>query len=180
RFADLIDALALAAERLPESLVVLMAGEDGGIGAALAARAAQAGVDDRIRWLGAVADIGGCLAAADIAVSASHEEGFSNAVLEYLAAGLAIVATRAGGTAEAVVDGESGLLVTPGNAAELADALVRLAGDAGLRARLGSAARERAQTRFTEERCVARYRALYAGLLRSPGASLPDLLDEPA
>jgi glycosyltransferase involved in cell wall biosynthesis len=163
--ADLLAALAAARARLPGSWVLLCVGRDDGIGADLAARAEAAGLAAQVRFLGQRDDVPDLLAASDIAVSASHEEGSSNAVLEAMAAGLGVVATDAGGNAEAIRPGIDGLLVPPRDPAALGAALVALAGDAGLRARLGDAARARATRDFSLTACVDRYAALYRGLL---------------
>jgi glycosyltransferase involved in cell wall biosynthesis len=72
-------------------------------------------------------------------------------VLEAMAAGLPIVASRVGGVPEQIADGETGLLVEPGDADELAAALTRLTQDADLRARIGAAARTRAEQAFDLE-----------------------------
>ena len=85
-------------------------------------------------------------------------------------AGLAIVATDVGGVAEAVEHERNGLMVPPGDADALASALERLLGDAGLRSRLGAAARETYETRFRIETMVERTLAVYAETLGGPGA----------
>ncbi len=163
--ADLLDALAAVRARLPRSWTLLCAGRDDGIGGDLAARAAAAGLGDHVRFLGQRDDVPALLAASDIAVSASHEEGSSNAVLEAMAAGLAVIATYVGGSAEAIQPGTGGLLVPPRDPAALGAALLSLAGDPDLRARLGNAARMRATRDFSLDACVERYAALYRGLL---------------
>jgi glycosyltransferase involved in cell wall biosynthesis len=71
--------------------------------------------------------------------------------MEAMSAGRPVVASRIGGVAEMVVDGETGLLVPPDDTDRLADCLIRLAGDAVLRQRLGAAATERARTAFSQE-----------------------------
>lgn len=100
------------------------------------------------RWCGWLegADRDQELAKADILVLPSLSEGLPVALLEGLANGLAIVATRTGGIPEAVEDGREALLVDPGDPRALADALTRLAGDGDLRQRLGDAARVKAGT----------------------------------
>jgi glycosyltransferase involved in cell wall biosynthesis len=82
------------------------------------------------------------LAEADILVRPSLLEGMPLAVLEGMAAGLPVVASRVGGTPELVRDGETGFLVEPGDPEQLADRICRLIGDAGLRAAMGRRARE--------------------------------------
>jgi len=176
--ADFLDALALVSARLPPDWTVLFAGRDDGIGEALRARAQRLGIDAHLRWLGAVDDVGPLLAAADIGVLASHEEGFSNAILEGMAAGLPMVVTDVGGNAEAIVDGVCGRVVPARDPAALAAALLELAGDPAARARMGQAARARAATHFTLEACVARYATFYRNLVAGVSPPLPPALDE--
>jgi glycosyltransferase involved in cell wall biosynthesis len=87
-------------------------------------------------------------ARAAVVACPSHREGFGVACLEAMAHGRPVVASSVGGLLDLVVDGETGLLVPPRDPAALRAALERLLGDAGLRARLGAAARERARQRF--------------------------------
>ncbi len=102
-------------------------------------------------------------------------EGFSNAILELMRAGLPMIVTDVGGNAEAVVDGQTGFVVPPADPAALAAALLRVAQDPTLRRKLGKAGRERMATNFTLDACVAKYRALYDELFAAsskPTASL--------
>jgi len=170
--ADLIEAFARARAALPNA-VLLLAGRDDGFGVALTAQAEARAVIDHVRFLGAREDVPDLLAAADLCVLASHEEGSPNAVIEAMAAGLPAVVTDVGGSPEAV--GGAGLVVPPQDPAALAEALVRLGTDAALRASLGAEARARAEAEFSLEACVGRYVALYAGLAagRLPAELLP-------
>jgi glycosyltransferase involved in cell wall biosynthesis len=161
---DLIDALGLAKDRMPEPWRVLAIGRDKGIGDALKRQAEVLGIAANVIWLGEQAAPERLLAAGDIFVLPSHEEGFSNALLEAMAVKLAVIATAVGGNLDAIVDGESGLLVRPRDPLVLAAALKRLAGDPALRRRLGEAARTRVEERFSLERCVARYDRLYRAM----------------
>ncbi len=112
--------------------------------------------------LGSRVDVPELLAASDIVVLASRfGEGCPNAVLEAMAAGKAVVATRAGGTPEVVVDGETGLLVPPGDVAGLRAALLRLAADPEWRRRLGEAGREKVRRDHSVVGMVKRYGDLY-------------------
>lgn len=170
--ADLLEALALSRSRFPHEWIALLAGRDDGIGSDLRALAVRLGIDSHLRWLGAVDDVGPCLAASDIGVLASHEEGFSNAILEGMAAGLPMVVTDVGGNAEAVINGVCGLVVPPRDPVALAAALYALAGSHSMRARLGQAARERAAACFTVDACVAKYEQLYRDVAAgAPSAS---------
>ena len=105
----------------------------------------------------------------DIFAHASETEGGPSVVLEAGAAGRAIVATSAGGTVEAIVDGENGLLVPVGDQEALGAALARLAGDPGLRSRLGAAALERVAAEYSMERMVASFAGLYEELAERKG-----------
>jgi glycosyltransferase involved in cell wall biosynthesis len=161
---DLIDALARVKDRLPSSWRLLVIGRDDGIGTELKARASAAKIADNIMWLGERADVDELLAASDIFVLPSHQEGFSNALLEAMAARLPAVATAVGGNRDAVVEDETGFLVPPRDAPALAAAILRLAQDRDLRTRFGDAGRRRVEELFSLEACVDRYEALYRAL----------------
>lgn len=135
---ELIDALAA----LPPELAwtALVAG-DGEIDETRE-RVAALGLADKVSlpgWVGP-ADVEKLLAGADILVLPSHDENLPMSVIEAMANGLAVIATPVGATEEIVIDGETGLLVPPGDAPALAVALERLIGDAALREKLGAAA----------------------------------------
>ena len=98
--------------------------------------------------MGNVANVADFLAAADIGLSCSHQEGFSNTVLEGMAVGLAMVVTDVGGNREAIVDEESGLLVPALAPERLARAMLRMATDTVQRKRFGAAARRRLAASF--------------------------------
>ena len=161
--ADLIAALARVAPELPPSWRLLAVGRDEGIGAALKAQAVDNGIAERISWLGARDDVEAILPAADLALLVSHQEGFSNALLEEMAQGLAVIATEVGGNRDAIIDGQSGRLVPVGDPARLGDAILELVGDATSRRRLGLAARQRVIARFSTDACIERYLRLYKG-----------------
>jgi len=161
---DLIEALGRAAAQLPSPWRLLVVGHDTGIGPALQKRASELGLRENISFLGARDDIPALLGASDIGVLCSHQEGFANAVLEGMAAGLPMVVTRVGGNAEAVVDGETGFVVAPQDSEGLAAAILQLADDDTLRMRFGDAGRQRAVTQFGVQRFVESHRVLYQGL----------------
>jgi glycosyltransferase involved in cell wall biosynthesis len=131
----------------------------GGEEAAL--RRAAAALDAAVTFAGFRDDIGACLAAADVVALPSLREGLGVAALEAMAAGLPVVASRVGGLAEAVVHGETGLLVPPADPGALAAALRRLLGDPALRTRLGEAGRARVEARFTSARMAEGTLACY-------------------
>ena len=101
------------------------------------------------------------LAAADVFVLPSSSEGLSNSLLEAMAAGLCVVASAVGGTPQAVSDGKTGLLFARDDERAAAEAVRRAGADAGLRARLGAAAREDARARFSLSAVAARCLELY-------------------
>ncbi|MER9457484.1 MULTISPECIES: glycosyltransferase [unclassified Mesorhizobium] len=120
---DLIDAFASASQSRPE-LRLFIAGQDRGIGQALMEQAQRLGVGSTVRLLGAQDDVPGLLAGMDIGVIASHEEGFCNALMEKLTAGLPVVATNVGGNPEAVSGMPGCVLVKPRDPADLARGLL--------------------------------------------------------
>lgn len=168
---DLLHALAAVAGKLPVSWELLCVGRDDGLGPTLRKLARELQIDTHITLLGSRTDIPELLASADIGILCSHEEGFSNAILEGMAAGLPMVVTDVGGNAEAVVDQETGLVVPAHDPATLGAAIARLASDRKLRKQLGAAARRRVEERFSMEQCVQRYDEIYRTLIRNLAAS---------
>jgi glycosyltransferase involved in cell wall biosynthesis len=151
--------LLAAAARVPQAVFVL-AGE-GPDRRALEALTDRLGIADRVRFLGERADVADLLAVCDVFVLPSLYEGLPISVLEAMAAERAVVATAVGGTAEAVVDGVSGLLVPPAHPQTLSAALLRLLRDDGLRNALAAAGRARVLSHFSAHDMVARVTDLY-------------------
>jgi glycosyltransferase involved in cell wall biosynthesis len=120
------------------------------------------GLAGRIRLAGERRDVPDLLADADVFVLPSRSEGHPVAVLEAMAAGLPVVASRVGGIPEQVSHGETGLLVEPGDPRGLAAALRRLVAEPSLRLRLGAAGRERAERVFDLDACRRAHVALYS------------------
>jgi glycosyltransferase involved in cell wall biosynthesis len=133
------------------------------------------GLSDRVRLAGERHDIPELLATADVFVLPSRSEGLPVSVLEAMAAGLPVVASRVGGVPELVQDGKTGLLVEPGDPEQLAGALGRLAADRRLRHRLGARGRARAQQAFDLEPFRRAHVELYSRELaiRRLPASMP-------
>jgi glycosyltransferase involved in cell wall biosynthesis len=129
------------------------------------------GLVGRVVLEGPVADVPGFLAGLEVAVLCSRSEGLSNAVLEYMAAGRAIVATAVGGTGGLIDDGVHGLLVPPNHPSALAEAVRRLLADPVLAARLGAAARQRARERYDATVRARRFEDLFIRLVRPPRAA---------
>lgn len=162
---DLLAALKIAASDLPAGWTLLVVGRDEGDGEALRRHARDFGLDRNIRWMGERTDVATILRASDIAVLASHEEGMPKSILEAMAAGLPTIATNVGGTPEAVVDNETGLIVSAQDRCALANALIELATDEPRRRRFGLAARRRVDQLFRMETCVSQYEQIYETLL---------------
>jgi glycosyltransferase involved in cell wall biosynthesis len=138
---------------------------EGEMRAELERQVAAEGLAGRFKLPGCVSDVPGFLADLDVAVLSSHAEGMSNSVLEYMAAGRPIVATAVGATPDLIADGVHGLLVSPRDAARLADAIELLLDDRELAQRLGAAARRRALERYSREAMVRRFEAFYLSLV---------------
>jgi glycosyltransferase involved in cell wall biosynthesis len=133
----------------------------------LTALIAELALGQDVELLGLRDDVPSLLEAFDVAVMSSHSEGAPLAIIEYMAAGLPILATRVGGIPELIQDGEHGLLVAPRNPAALAAGLARLLAEPALARRLGQAARARQRAEYDLERTVRRLEALYLALYDS-------------
>ena len=125
------------------------------------------GIAERVTFLGDVADVPALMATAHIAAHPSMSEGLSNTVLEAMAEGVPVVASSVGAIPEIIQDGQTGLLVPPGSAAPLADAIRHLLEQPSLRARLGQAGFEHVARRLNEETITAEYESLFSQLLRN-------------
>ncbi len=166
--ATALRALArVAAVRDDAKMVV--AGE-GPASDAVAAEVARLGLGGRVVVAGVRADVARLLGGADVSVLTSLSEGIPLSLIEAMAAGLPVVATRVGGVPEVVEDGVTGLLAPSGDDAGVAEALLRLAADPGLRAGLGRRGRARAEAVFSEAQMHASYCEAYDAMApRPPG-----------
>jgi glycosyltransferase involved in cell wall biosynthesis len=145
--------------------VLLLVGRDDGIESSLKKKTRDLGIAEHVRFLGQRYDVADLLRIADIALLCSHEEGFSNALLEMMAAGLPCIVTDVGGNPEAVIDEVTGLLVPAKDPGAIARAILRLAHDPDLRRRMGLAGRTRVQQNFSLEACLDSYEALYSSIM---------------
>ena len=129
---------------------------------------ADLGLQDRVRWLGKLGpeEVLKRVQQADVFLLSSHSEGISNAALEAMACGLPVVTTDCGGMREAVADDVEGFLVPVRDAEALAAGLLRLAGNAGLRRRMGQAARARIEREFSLKRQIEQWLELCQFALR--------------
>jgi glycosyltransferase involved in cell wall biosynthesis len=161
--ATLLRAVHALRARCPSLHLVLIG--DGPVRAALEALAHSLELQDAVTFVGEVQDGRNHHHGFDISVLCSVSEGFPNTLVEAMAAGRPVVATAVGGSIDAVVDGETGLLVPPGSPEQLAESLARLVEAPALRQRLGDAGRTRAATHFGATETIARLERMYESLL---------------
>jgi glycosyltransferase involved in cell wall biosynthesis len=172
---DFLEAAALIARRVPNTRYLLV-GEghvvrDSGIvpdleyQRALEARVRRLGLGERVVFAGFRPDVPEVLAEVTVSVLPSLSEGLPNVLLESMAAGVPVVATRVGGNAEIVDDGRTGLLVPARDPAALADAICKILERPGMAANFGQAGQRRVTEHFSLERMVGETERLYLSLL---------------
>jgi L-malate glycosyltransferase len=127
--------------------------------------AREIGLAKSLNLHGSISDVPGFLAGLDVAVLPSLSEGMSNALLEYMAAGRAIVATTVGNNVNMIEDGVTGLLVPPNEPIALAGAIDRLLNDPRMARRLGATARGRVEDEYSRKVMVRRFESFYRGLV---------------
>jgi glycosyltransferase involved in cell wall biosynthesis len=151
-------------EQVPEAAFVL-AGE-GELEAPLRELASELRIADAVFFTGRCTRVGALLAASDVCVLSSTAEGFSNSILEYMAAGRPVVATDVGGAREAVVEGETGHLVPAGDDERMAARISDLLRDPARARAMGARGRQRVEQQFSCAAQLARTEELYEKLLR--------------
>lgn len=159
----LLDAMAGIRQKLPQARLIVFG--RGTLEAELAAQAAALGLGDSVQFAGFRDDLDGYIGAFDLVVHPALREGLGVALLKAASAGVPVVAFDVAGSREAVVDGETGLLVTPKDTAALESAILQLAGDAALHKRLSEAARARMREEFSIEAMVDQHIQLYESVL---------------
>jgi sugar transferase (PEP-CTERM/EpsH1 system associated) len=162
----LIRAFAAVARSRPDAHLVVVGG--GPLMAELRGLADLLGVGPRVHLVGFQAATERYLGAFDVFALTSRSEGMPQSVLEASVAGLPVVASRVGGLPEVIEEGRTGLLVAPGDVAELTAALLRVAGDPDFAAGLGRAGRRRVEALFDVGRMAGEYHAQFLELL-GPG-----------
>lgn len=155
----LIDATPSVLERHPDLQVVVWG--DGPELGSLRSRASAAGVGGMVHFPGASSDPLAVLRGARVFAHPSLAESFPYVILEAMSVGVPIVASDVGGIGEAVVNGESGLLVAPGDTQTLSRALVDTLSDVDRASRIGDAARTRFEAHFTTELMLDRLTSVY-------------------
>lgn len=159
----LLDAVPRLLESVPDVTVLIVG--DGPLRIELEAQASALGIGERVRFLGSRQDALELLSAFDVFVLPSVIEGMSNALLEAMAARLPVVATEVGGNSEVVVDGETGFLVPPGDAGQLAAAIVKLLQAPEMAREMGAAGRGRVEEQYRVDVMVRRIEELYDSLV---------------
>jgi len=164
-----LQAAAMVLQRFPAVRFLIIGGgsyrADGSYIAEIEKCAADLGLFGRVIFTGFRTDVPEILAQINISVLPSLSEGLSNSLLESMAAGVPVIATRVGGTPEAMEDGTTGLLVPPRDSAALAEAMTLLLENPELARRFGEAGRHRVIRLFSIEKMVGKTESLYRKLL---------------
>ncbi|WP_405420043.1 glycosyltransferase [Marinobacter flavimaris] len=159
RIEDAIEGLAMLSTSHPAlNLVVIGSGDP----ASLTALASQKGVASKVHFPGARNDVNQCLASADVGILCSESEGFSNALVEYMKAGLAVVCSAVGGNPEAVSHGVNGLLYHVGDVNAFATCVQSLLDDPGYARAMAEQAQQDARERFSLQAMVQSHQSLYS------------------
>jgi glycosyltransferase involved in cell wall biosynthesis len=164
RIEDAIHAHARLCRDFPDSVLCIIGDGDN---TELRELSAQLGIAGKVRFTGPLHDVPALLPNFDIGLLCSESEGFSNTLIEYLQAGLAVVCSDVGGNPEIIEQGVTGLRYPAGDVGTLAACLLHLAHDADARIALGQAGADKVRTRYGMERLVERHRALYQELAGS-------------
>jgi glycosyltransferase involved in cell wall biosynthesis len=159
----LVAAMPFLLERVPRAHAVIAGGGD--LEAYLRDLALEVGVAERVHVLGPRKDVPALMHAMDVFAMPSIWEGFGLVLLEAMAAGRPVVASRVATIPEVVVDGQTGLLVPAGDPLALAEAIARLAADPALARQLGEAGRDRLRRHFSIDKMVGDTELLYREVL---------------
>jgi len=156
-----------AARRVRDSIpqVAFVIAGEGGLVASLQALAEELGIGRDVFFIGRCEQVAELLAVSEVCVLSSRAEGFSNAILEYMAAGRAVVATDVGGAREAIVEGETGLLVPAGDDAAMAERIISLLGEPERAREMGERGRRIVKEKFSCEAQLAQTLNLYDELM---------------
>lgn len=159
-----LGAAALIAAHDPRAVFLLVG--TGPLRASLGGLARELGIANKVFFTDGVGSVASYLALMEVGCLSSKNESFSNAILEYMAAGLPVVATDVGGNREAVLNGITGYLTPAGEASAFAEAVIRLLDDENLRKAMGFRARERCREHFSMDACIRRHEDYYESFLR--------------
>lgn len=160
---DTIEAMPQVLTQFPKACFIFAGRDDSG--GVITQLAQERGLASHVRLPGFVGDTAGLFAALDMFLLPSHWEGLPVSVIEAMHAAMPIIASRVGGIPELIEDGETGLLIEPRQRAQIAEAVIRLADDAGLRRRLGAAGKTAALARYSVSQMASAYEQLFQRLL---------------
>jgi L-malate glycosyltransferase len=163
RIQDFIKASALVARDVPDARFTLVGGGDQEM--MLRQMAADLGTADKTRFVGRVDDAMPYIETLDVGVNTSASEGFSNAIIEYMAVGRPVVATDVGGNRELIEHGINGYLYPAGDFRQAAVWIIRLLQDSILRHKMGDTNRRRIAADFTYEKMINGHQAYYRKLI---------------
>lgn len=139
---------------------------DGSLKEELLSLSEKIGLGKRVLFLGQRDDIPEILKIMDVFISSSLREGMSNTILEAMAVGLPVIATKVGGTPEIVVDGKTGFLVCPANPKELAEGIIKVLKNPQQAKNMGKAGQEKVRENFSLNKMIKSYENLYKGLIK--------------
>ena len=148
--------------KFPQTKFLLVG--DGVLRESLTIQTQKLGIKEKISFLGFRKDMKDIYSAIDIFVSSSLRESFGLALIEAMAAGKPVVATALGIAPEIIKNGENGFLVTPGNPAEISEALSILLSNDDKRREMGASAKRTIESRFSQQKMVKEYEAIYRSL----------------
>jgi glycosyltransferase involved in cell wall biosynthesis len=161
-----VRAAARVRAAVPDAAFVI-AGE-GDLMGGLRDLAVQLGIAQEIFFIGRCDNVANLLFASDVGVLSSKAEGFSNAILEYMAAGLPVVATDVGGVREAIVEGETGFVVPAGDDQKMAERIIEVLGDSERARNMGRQGKSIVAQKFASEHHLRNTLELYDELLSMP------------
>lgn len=173
--ATLVEAVPRLAAQYP-SLQVCIVG-DGPLRADLEREAQAGGLESRVQFCGATADVRPYLSSFDVLALPSLSEGMGRVLMEAMAMNVPVVASRTGGVPEVVTDGETGLLVSPGDPAALAEGLAALLGDEAGRRAMAERARRRVAEEFSLDRMIRSVEQIYMDLVAGSESGRPGQID---
>jgi len=168
-----------AARRVGESIPdarFIIAGE-GELTASMRALAAKLGIERNVFFAGRTEKVAEMLEVSDVCVLSSKAEGFSNSILEYMAAARPVVVTDVGGAREAVMDGQSGYLVPAGDDSAMAERIAKLLSDTERAQAMGERGRQIVEQKFSCEAQLWQIETLYERMLAANSPPLPQAFE---
>ena len=162
---DLLYALKTISAELPKEWLLLCVGRDSGYSKELINLAEELNLNEHIKFVDHTRDTASYLDAADIGVLPSHQEGFSNSLLEGMSHGLPMIAADVGGNSEAITDGINGFIVPAHSPELLGEKILLLVKDVDIRNKFGRKAYETVKKNFSIDQCVSQYISTYNDLL---------------